>query len=322
MAVNSILPPYPIFANAAGEPLEAGYIYVGEPGFEARSTPKTSFFDKLLTIPTGTASGAAVRTVAGFPARNGSPAMIYADEDYSLTVTDRDGRVIYTTLNRTFAFGVEVADIAPILAPDGNFANAGFGFINEQNTGRVRSSTGVVQDVVLGSLVSQQSAAGTSFTLPVSGAGFVEGVTNALSANLTQISGINRTRGDLIRGGATVWEELPLGAAGRNLVSNGTDLVYSTAFAYTDVTASRAVNANYTNSGNRPLAVAVNVTTSAANTDAQFQLGGATVLRHFLGNGLNGLSFCFFFIVPPGVVYRMNISLGSATLNNWHEGAL
>jgi hypothetical protein len=169
MAVNSLLPPVPLFCDASGAPLEGGYIYVGQPGFEARSTPKSSFFDKAATIPTGTDSGAAIRTVGGYPARNGAAAMVYVDADFSITVTDKNGVVVFAALNRSFEFAFLAT--ASILAPDGNFSNAGFGYVNEPNTGHIRASAGVEQDIILGNLVSQRQAEGTQFLLPAFGAG-------------------------------------------------------------------------------------------------------------------------------------------------------
>ena len=327
MAVNSILPPYPIFADASGEPLEGGYIYVGAPGFEARSTPKTSFFDKLLTIPTGTASGAAIRTTAGFPSRNGSPAMIYANDDYSLTVTDKNGRVIYTTLTRTFAFGVEVADIAPILAPDGNFTNTGFGFVNEQNTGRVRSSTGVVQDVVQGALVSQQSVAGTVFTLPVSGAGFVAGVTAALDALLTAITGLS-VNGFMARTSATTTAARSIASGAGVSVTNGdgvagnptiTSLGVGIGQTWQDLTASRVVTTAYRNLTTKPIVVnilAFTNTTSASHAEVSADNVTYIKVARTVGTG-GGNSTSF--VVPVNHYYRATQTGGVTSFENWAE---
>jgi hypothetical protein len=105
MPTNTVLPPVQLFTGTDGSPLEGGYVYIGMPGFEARSTPKASYFDAALTIPTGTSVGAAVRTGAGYPLRNGLPATIYVDGDHSITVTDRNLRVVFTALNRAFELG-------------------------------------------------------------------------------------------------------------------------------------------------------------------------------------------------------------------------
>lgn len=225
MAVNSVLAPYPSFFDAAGDPLENGFIYIGEAGFEARSTPKASFFDVAQTIPTGTASGAAIRTKAGFPVNtSNAPAMFYADGDFSISVCDRNGVLLYSALNMTLALNVGAA-VGSVLWADGNLGAVGGGFANEPSTGFVRPSAGVMQSVVNGVLVSQQTATGTVFSQPVSGPGFVSGVAAALDADLTQIAGLARTRGDLIRGGAAAWERLALGANRSVIGSNGTDIV-------------------------------------------------------------------------------------------------
>lgn len=166
MAVNSVLPPFPIFTDADGKPLEAGYIYIGDPGLEARSKPKASFFDSAMTVPTGTASGAAVRTMGGYAVYNGSPAMLYVDQDCSITVTDKNGVVVYTTLNRTTIFGTN-AVVGPILAADGNLAAAGLSYASEPTTGHVRSGAGVEDDIVLGVAVSRRTVNGQEFLLPI-----------------------------------------------------------------------------------------------------------------------------------------------------------
>lgn len=166
MAVNSILPPYPTFNGTDGKPLEGGFIYVGQPGLEARSSPKDSFFDKAMTVSTGTASGAAVRTIAGYPVYNGSAAMIYVDGDCSITVTDKNGVTVYTSLIRTTVFGSDVV-VAPILAADGNLAGAGLSYASEPTTGHIRSSAGAEDDIVLGVAVARRTVNGQEFFLPI-----------------------------------------------------------------------------------------------------------------------------------------------------------
>lgn len=239
MAVNSIIPPYPSFFDLAGVPLDSGFVYVGQPGLEAQSSPKASFFDFAMTISAGTDTGAAVRTLAGFPARNGAAAALYVDGDFSITVRDKNGVLLYSALNRTFAFGAEVAGGLPVQAPDGDFGVTGFGFIDEPNTGFVRQGAGVMQSVVLGNVISQQNAAGTSFLLPVTGAGFVSGVAAALDTDLQQLAGIVAVEGDMIFRNATTWARRAKGAAGQIIRQNDG----LTAPAWSDNIASPAVQA-------------------------------------------------------------------------------
>lgn len=229
MAVNSVLSPYPTFVDAQGLPLENGYIYIGTAGFEARTTPKASFFDVALTIPTGTASGAAIRTRAGLPiGTSNAPAMFYVDGDYSISVLDRNGVLLYSALNMTLALNVG-GSIGPVLAPDGNLGATGFGFTNETNTGFVRSGTGTVQDVVQGVVVSQRTATGTTFAQPtvlsgaVSGAGFtaaVGAIAQPLDADLTALAGL-ASAGMIARTGAGTVAARTLTAGTGISISNG-----------------------------------------------------------------------------------------------------
>jgi hypothetical protein len=180
--INSLLPPYPTFRDAQGNPLNGGYVYIGQPGLEARTTPKASFFDEGLTIPTGTASGAAVRTSAGYPVgHNGSPANVYVDGDYSITVLNSAGVMVFSSLYPTFALDTGAA-VGAILAPDGNLSATGFGFISEPDTGFIRPVPQTMQTVVDGVLVAQATTTGTAFLQPVSGAGFTDAVAALIAA--------------------------------------------------------------------------------------------------------------------------------------------
>ena len=223
MGINSVLAPYPTFFDAAGLALENGYIYIGDPGFEARSTPKASFFDVALTIPTGTASGAAIRTKGGFPV-NGSnaPSMFYADGDYSISICDRNGVLLYSALSMTLALNVGGA-IGPVLAPDGSLAAVGIGFIDETNTGFIRSATETMQTVVGGVLVAQQTPTGTVFQQPVSGSGFSSGVlalAQTKDDDLTALAALGST-GIAVRTAANTWAQRQITSAdGSITISN------------------------------------------------------------------------------------------------------
>ena len=111
MPVNQINPPFPTFNDQDGYPLNGGYLYIGQPGFEAQSTPKASFFNVGMTIPTGSASGAAVRINGGYAVYNGAPSLIYADGPCSITVKDQNDVLIFSSLtyDPRAALGIEVS---------------------------------------------------------------------------------------------------------------------------------------------------------------------------------------------------------------------
>lgn len=94
---TSILPQYPIWTELDGSPLENGYIYVGVAGLNAESNPQNTFWDGALTIP----AAQPIRTLGGYPARSGSPAMPYVAGDFSIVVRDRNGVLVYSALNNT-----------------------------------------------------------------------------------------------------------------------------------------------------------------------------------------------------------------------------
>jgi hypothetical protein len=171
MAINSVTAPFFSFLDTAGKPLEAGYIYIGQPGLEARSSPKASFFDLALSVPTGTSTGAAVRTTGGYPVQNGSAALIYVDGDYSMTVTDRNGVLVFSRLNRAIQVGIETTSSG--LFGDGNLAGAGIGFGAEPTTGLIRSAASQMRGIVSGVPIWQAAASGFSLfsPLPISSGG-------------------------------------------------------------------------------------------------------------------------------------------------------
>lgn len=94
---TSILPQYPIWTELDGSPLEDGFIYVGLPGLNAESNPQAVFWDGALTIP----AAQPIRTLNGYPARSGSPALPYVAGDFSIVVRDKAGALVYSALSNT-----------------------------------------------------------------------------------------------------------------------------------------------------------------------------------------------------------------------------
>lgn len=97
MSALSINPPYPVFPDIDGQPLEDGYIWIGTAGMNPISNPIVVYWDAALTIP----APQPIRTIGGFPARAGSPAMLYVNSDYSIQVQNKNGSVTYSAPNAT-----------------------------------------------------------------------------------------------------------------------------------------------------------------------------------------------------------------------------
>ena len=202
MAVNSVIAPYPSFFEADGTPLEAGYIYIGQPGLDAETSPKAAFFDIAMTISTGPF----VRTAGGYPVRSGSAAAVYVNGDFSMTVRDRNGVLVFSAPYRSFAFAGDAGASSSILAPDGSFSAAGFGFIGEIDTGFVRQSAGVMQSIVGGQLIWQQTGSAVTFIKPLNDPALVRPALTAptLSTQATLVAGTDAQGQGLITGDLVV----------------------------------------------------------------------------------------------------------------------
>lgn len=100
MSALSVEPPYPAFADADGQPLDDGYILIGTVNLNPITNPIAVFFDAGLTI----SAVQPIRTSGGYPVYQGTPARIYTASDYSIQVQNKNGTVVYTSLNDN-AFG-------------------------------------------------------------------------------------------------------------------------------------------------------------------------------------------------------------------------
>ena len=95
MSALSVEPPYPAFAEADGQPLEDGYIWIGTVNLNPVTNPIAAYWDSALTI----SAVQPIRTSGGYPVYQGTPSRIYAASDYSIQVQNKNGTVIYTSLN-------------------------------------------------------------------------------------------------------------------------------------------------------------------------------------------------------------------------------
>jgi len=92
MSALSVQPTFPIFTNEAGEPLENGYIWIGVANLDPQTNPVQVYWDAALTIP----AGQPIRTLNGYPSRNGTPGRLYVNSDYSIRVQNSKGSLVYS----------------------------------------------------------------------------------------------------------------------------------------------------------------------------------------------------------------------------------
>ena len=95
---SEITSPFTVFYDRSGQPLDNGYIYIGLPGINPEVAPITVYWESSLT----TTAAQPIRTLAGYPSRNGSPSNIIASQSpYSILIRDKTGALVYSDLNFT-----------------------------------------------------------------------------------------------------------------------------------------------------------------------------------------------------------------------------
>lgn len=105
MALTQLAPPYPVFTDKNGDPLDNGYLYFGEVKKNPETNPIQVYYDSAFTQP----AAQPLRTSNGYVMRNGSPALIYAGSQFSVTVRDKNNAlVIYSPVG----YGVDPASIS------------------------------------------------------------------------------------------------------------------------------------------------------------------------------------------------------------------
>ena len=99
-------------------------------------------------------------------------------------------------------------------------------------------------------------------------------------------------------------------------VTIGSDVALSFGQKQTNVTASRAVNTTYTNSTNKPIFVAVTMTTGTSS-DSRWEVGGVTNPGGVYTNSTNGRNNLST-VVPSGDTYKLEVN-GSGACSGWLE---
>ena len=122
MSALSIQPTYPIFTDIDGQPLEDGFVWIGQANLDPQVNPINVFWDAALTIP----AGQPIRTLGGYPSNSGTPARLYVNSDYSIRVMNKNGSVVYSApvaterYNEIVISGMNAEDVVY----DPPFANA------------------------------------------------------------------------------------------------------------------------------------------------------------------------------------------------------
>lgn len=98
MSAFSVSEPFPTFHDRDGQPLDAGYIYLGTAGLPALTNQIPVFVDAALTIPVTQP----IRTMNGFPQYQGAACRLYVNaDDFSIAVNQSDNTLVFSSLNAT-----------------------------------------------------------------------------------------------------------------------------------------------------------------------------------------------------------------------------
>ncbi len=98
MSATAVQVPFPVFQDRNGEPLENGYVWIGQANLNPQTNPVQVYFDREKTRP----AAQPLRTIAGYISNSGTPAQIFVDAaNFSILVQDKNGTMVYNLLDST-----------------------------------------------------------------------------------------------------------------------------------------------------------------------------------------------------------------------------
>ncbi len=170
--------PFPMFTGSDGKPLQNGKIWIGVAGQNPQEYPITVYWDLDLTLP----AVQPIRTVGGYPAKDGTPARIYTGASYSITVQNSVGALQFSSLVglpdpdagdisrgevNTFTMATGVTDYALAFNPGTNAMLVFVGALYQRP----------VTDYTVIAMGSSPSGAGIRFSSPIINAATVTYIT-------------------------------------------------------------------------------------------------------------------------------------------------
>lgn len=195
----SVASPFPIMTDVDGQPLEDGYIFLGVAGLPAEANPVVAYWDAALSVP----AAQPIRTIGGYPVRTGSPAVVYVDGDYSISVKNKNNTPIFQSLNTTAQIGALIGVLGLANGGTGGTTQAtallGIGALASDTVAKAGAYTVLTTD--RGKLLLCDGTWSLSLTAAATlGDGFSFGVVNVGSGVIT----IDPDAAELIDGVATL----------------------------------------------------------------------------------------------------------------------
>ena len=151
MTLTQLAPPYPIFTDKSGSPLDNGYLYFGTANLNPETNPITVYYDSAFTQP----AAQPLRTSNGYVMRNGSPAIIYANSQFSVTVRDKNrAMVIYSPVGYGFTPGTTASSTDQLTYNEG-----GTGAVSRVLTARLQDYVSVNDFGAVGNGIADDTTA-------------------------------------------------------------------------------------------------------------------------------------------------------------------
>jgi hypothetical protein len=162
---------FPHFKDSNGDPLDAGYIFFGQPNLNPETNPVTVYWDSALTQP----ASQPIRTLNGYITRDGNIANLYINSNYSITVKNKVSILLYSMADSNkfdagWAIRVDLANSSNIalgdklVATKRSFTNAIATTVHDYIEGQivnVKSDFGAIGDGVTNDTVAIQNAIAT-----------------------------------------------------------------------------------------------------------------------------------------------------------------
>ena len=158
MAV-SILTPFPVIADIDGNPLDDGYIWIGQDGLDPVANPVTVYWDAALTDP----ATQPVRTRGGFALNGTSRGRLFASGVYSIRVDNQNGSTVYQSLSENGLYGGNV-DAASV-----NFVPAGANAVTRSAQTKMRETISVDDYTTLTDAITAAKVSGRPTVILING---------------------------------------------------------------------------------------------------------------------------------------------------------
>jgi parallel beta-helix repeat protein len=151
MPLTQLAPPYPVFTDKNGDPLDAGYLYFGTANLNPETNPIQVYYDAAFTQP----AAQPLRTSNGYVMRNGSPALIYANAQFSVTVRNKNNElVIYSPVGYGITPGTTASRTDQMIYNEGSS-----GAVDRVLTSRLQDFVSVKDFGAVGNGVANDTAA-------------------------------------------------------------------------------------------------------------------------------------------------------------------